>query len=287
MDNLNRPQEHVVVVDFGAQHSQLIARRIRECRVYCEILPYDTPAEELAARKPKGIVLSGEPSSVYEEGAPHPDPKIFELGIPVLEICYGMQLMGYNLGGAIVSASLPDYFYIEASDRSTGIRVDSLGYALSAGMEADIAGRVRTNSDGERYVDAATALQDGMGNIEPMLMISRGLGGGDWAYNGSAGAGQKGVFGGAGLNNIGLLVNVVGRVMFADTGNGYFYLDDGSALDDGSGHLGVKTLGTVPVGEGQDPVGKYVKVIGISSCYMPGSDLLRMIRSTEVSIVPE
>ena len=109
MDDLSRPQEHVVVIDFGAQYSQLIARRIRECRVYCEILPYDTPAEELAARKPKGIVLSGGPSSVYEEGAPHPDPKIFELGIPVLGICYGMQLMGHTLGGNVGPGDKREY----------------------------------------------------------------------------------------------------------------------------------------------------------------------------------
>ncbi|HET6452879.1 MAG TPA: glutamine-hydrolyzing GMP synthase [Armatimonadota bacterium] len=109
MDNLNRLQEHVVVIDFGAQYSQLIARRIRECNVYCEILPYDTPAEELAARKPKGIVLSGGPSSVYEEDAPHPDPRIFELGIPVLGICYGMQLMGYNLGGNVGPGDKREY----------------------------------------------------------------------------------------------------------------------------------------------------------------------------------
>lgn len=101
MDNLNYLQEHVVVIDFGAQYSQLIARRVRECKVYCEILPFTTTAEQLATRKPAGIILSGGPSSVYEEGAPHLDPKVFDLGIPMLGICYGMQLMGYTLKGKV------------------------------------------------------------------------------------------------------------------------------------------------------------------------------------------
>lgn len=109
MNEPSKPQEQVIVIDFGAQYSQLIARRIRECNVYCEILPFDTPAEELAARKPAGIVLSGGPSSVYEDGAPHPDPKVFELGIPVLGICYGMQLMGYSLGGKVAPGEKREY----------------------------------------------------------------------------------------------------------------------------------------------------------------------------------
>ena len=94
-------REHVVVVDFGAQYSQLIARRIRERHVYCEILPHDVAAQELAARQPAGIVLSGGPASVYEPGAPRIDSSIFELGIPVLGICYGMQLMAHALGGRV------------------------------------------------------------------------------------------------------------------------------------------------------------------------------------------
>jgi len=101
MNNLSFLQEHVVVIDFGAQYSQLIARRVREHNVYCEILPFTTTAEELSARKPAGIILSGGPSSVYEEGAPHLDVRVFELGIPMLGICYGMQLMGYTLGGKV------------------------------------------------------------------------------------------------------------------------------------------------------------------------------------------
>lgn len=109
MTNSNMSQEQVVVIDFGAQYSQLIARRIRECRVYCEILPHSITAEALAARRPVGIVLSGGPSSVYEGGAPMLDPEIFKLGIPVLGICYGMQLMAHTLGGSVEPGDKREY----------------------------------------------------------------------------------------------------------------------------------------------------------------------------------
>src|SRR6185436_2608095 len=98
------PQQNVLVLDFGAQYSQLIARRIRECRVYCEILPHDTPVEEIAARRPAGIVLSGGPPSVYDPGAPTVSPALYDLNVPVLGICYGMQLMARQLGGRVVPA---------------------------------------------------------------------------------------------------------------------------------------------------------------------------------------
>jgi GMP synthase (glutamine-hydrolysing) len=106
---VTRPDEFVIVLDFGAQYSQLIARRIRECKVYCELLPFDTPVEKLAALRPKGIVFSGGPSSVYEEGAPGCDPALFELGIPILGICYGMQLMAHCLGGTVVGGDKREY----------------------------------------------------------------------------------------------------------------------------------------------------------------------------------
>ena len=102
-------EELVIVLDFGGQYTQLIARRVRECHVYCEILPYDTPAPELAAKKPRGIIFSGGPSSVYEDGAPSVDKTIYELGIPILGICYGTQLMAYQLGGKVTPGERKEF----------------------------------------------------------------------------------------------------------------------------------------------------------------------------------
>ncbi|SFQ97196.1 glutamine-hydrolyzing GMP synthase [Desulfoscipio geothermicus] len=102
-------QELVIVLDFGGQYSQLIARRIRECSVFCEMLPYNTPLSEIQAKKPKGIIFSGGPSSVCQEGAPVVDPAIYDLNIPVLGICYGMQLMASQLGGKVNKAVRREY----------------------------------------------------------------------------------------------------------------------------------------------------------------------------------
>lgn len=104
-----KKHELVLILDFGGQYSQLIARRIRECGVYCEIHPYKISLEKIAQLQPKAIVFSGGPSSVYGEKAPHCDKGIFELGIPVLGICYGMQLTTYLLGGAVERAENREY----------------------------------------------------------------------------------------------------------------------------------------------------------------------------------
>ncbi|MEW6541142.1 MAG: glutamine-hydrolyzing GMP synthase [Bacillota bacterium] len=101
--------EFVLVLDFGGQYTQLIARRIRECRVYCEILPYHTPVEDIVARRPKGIVFSGGPSSVHQEGAPQCAVSLYHAGIPILGICYGMQLMARQLGGTVSPAQQREY----------------------------------------------------------------------------------------------------------------------------------------------------------------------------------
>ncbi|MDW8107243.1 MAG: glutamine-hydrolyzing GMP synthase [Armatimonadota bacterium] len=101
--------ELVLILDFGGQYTQLIARRVRECQVFCEIVPYDTPLPALQARQPKGIILSGGPASVYEPNAPRVDPALFTLGIPVLGICYGHQLMAHLLGGVVSSAPQREY----------------------------------------------------------------------------------------------------------------------------------------------------------------------------------
>ena len=103
------PQRPVIVLDFGAQYAQLIARRIRESRVYSIILPFDTPLAEILAHQPQGIVLSGGPASVYEPGAPRVDPALFAANIPTLGICYGMQLMAHVLGGQTAAAEQREY----------------------------------------------------------------------------------------------------------------------------------------------------------------------------------
>jgi len=101
--------ERVLVLDFGAQYVQLIARRVREQHVYCEIVRHDVTAARVRELAPKGLILSGGPASVYADGAPHCDPKIFELGIPVLGICYGMQLMCQALGGKVQSHEVREF----------------------------------------------------------------------------------------------------------------------------------------------------------------------------------
>ena len=93
--------EQIVILDFGAQYTQVIARRVRECSVYSTILPFDTPAARVAALEPSGIIFSGGPASVYAEKAPLPDPGLFNLGVPVLGLCYGEQLMAHLLGGKV------------------------------------------------------------------------------------------------------------------------------------------------------------------------------------------
>ncbi|MDD6225177.1 MAG: GMP synthase (glutamine-hydrolyzing), partial [bacterium] len=90
-------KELVIVLDFGGQYNQLIARRVRECNVYCEILPYTTSIEKIRELSPSGLIFTGGPNSVYDEKSPHIDKEIFSLGIPILGICYGCQLMAYTL----------------------------------------------------------------------------------------------------------------------------------------------------------------------------------------------
>jgi GMP synthase (glutamine-hydrolysing) len=99
----------ILILDFGSQYTQVIARRIRECQVYSEIIRFDTPAAKVAALKPKGLILSGGPASVYDKGAPQIDPAIFSLGVPVLGICYGLMLMAHHLGGRVVFTGRREY----------------------------------------------------------------------------------------------------------------------------------------------------------------------------------
>lgn len=102
-------ENSIVILDFGSQYNQLIARRVREMGVYAEVVPYFEPLEKILARKPKGIILSGGPSSVYAEGAPTIDKELFYKGIPVLGICYGMQLTTHLMGGEVARADKQEF----------------------------------------------------------------------------------------------------------------------------------------------------------------------------------
>ena len=113
-------RETIVVLDFGSQYSMLIARRVRECHVYCEIVAYDTPWEKIASLNPRGFILSGGPASVYDSGAPLPSPYIYESRLPVMGICYGMFAIAYHLGGQVTQGTKREYghtiLHISAED---------------------------------------------------------------------------------------------------------------------------------------------------------------------------
>jgi len=116
----------VLILDFGSQFTQLIARRVRECGVYSEVLSPDTPAADVLARQPIGIILSGGPQSVYEEGAVSVDPEIFHGGVPVLGICYGMHLMAHTLGGTVTPADRREYGRAEIDFEASSCLFDGL-----------------------------------------------------------------------------------------------------------------------------------------------------------------
>jgi GMP synthase (glutamine-hydrolysing) len=127
-------QDLIIVLDFGAQYNQLIARRVRECKVYSEIHPHSISPEKLKKLRPKGIILSGGPASVYEKNAPKPDPGIFDLGIPILGICYGMQLMGVMLRGRVGSSERKEFGRTELRVDKPGILFDGLNPQLICWM---------------------------------------------------------------------------------------------------------------------------------------------------------
>lgn len=116
----------VLVLDFGSQYTQLIARRLRECKVYSEILPYTTSAQAIRDRRPVGVILSGGPESVYDERAPQIDVEVFNLGIPILGICYGMQLIAHHLGGKVESADAREYGRAEIEITTPGLMFTDL-----------------------------------------------------------------------------------------------------------------------------------------------------------------
>lgn len=120
----------VIILDFGGQYNQLIARRVRECNVYCEVLPYNTSIEKIRDINPKGIIFTGGPESVRENGARFCDNEVFELGIPILGICYGMQMMAHMLGGQVISAPKREYGQTQISINNKS--------ALFSGIEENI-----------------------------------------------------------------------------------------------------------------------------------------------------
>jgi GMP synthase (glutamine-hydrolysing) len=126
--------ETVLILDFGGQYTQLIARRVRELGVYCEIIPFNTPLDAIRKKEPRGIILSGGPASVYEEGAPHCDRAILETGMPVLGICYGLQLFAYFLGGEVIASSRREYGSAVIEKTSESVLLASLGPTLKVWM---------------------------------------------------------------------------------------------------------------------------------------------------------
>ncbi|HVB26703.1 MAG TPA: glutamine-hydrolyzing GMP synthase, partial [Mycobacteriales bacterium] len=120
----------VLVVDFGAQYAQLIARRVREAHVYSEIVPHDEPVEQLLARRPRAVILSGGPASVYAPNAPVFDPAWFATGVPTLGICYGFQLMAQALGGTVAHTGAAEFGATQLSTAGNGL--------LFAGLPSDV-----------------------------------------------------------------------------------------------------------------------------------------------------
>ncbi|MCI9383127.1 MAG: glutamine-hydrolyzing GMP synthase, partial [Lachnospiraceae bacterium] len=114
-------REMVMVLDFGGQYNQLIARRVRECGVYCEVHPYTVSLQKIKKMNPKGIIFTGGPNSVYEEASPHYQKEIFEIGVPILGICYGSQMMAHTLGGTVKTAPVSEYGHTEVQVDKTSV----------------------------------------------------------------------------------------------------------------------------------------------------------------------
>ncbi|MDV3276977.1 MAG: glutamine-hydrolyzing GMP synthase [Nitrososphaerales archaeon] len=157
----------IAVLDFGGQYSHLICRRVRALGVYATLLPFDTGAEELATKKVAGVILSGGPSSVYDEGAPHPDPRLFDGGIPVLGICYGYQLMIQAHGGEVQRAERREYGrasvrVVEKGEIFAGLKKEEVSCWMSHGDSATrLPGTLRALASSEGSPYAAVSSADG------------------------------------------------------------------------------------------------------------------------------
>ena len=142
--------ETILILDFGGQYNQLIARRVRECNVYSEVVPFNISLEKIKEKNPKGIIFTGGPASVYGEDSPKCDPEIFNLGIPVLGICYGMQLMTHILGGNVARAGKREY-------GTTDVTIDNTS-SLFQGFDS-------TNGFLMSHTDFVESLPEGFKNI--------------------------------------------------------------------------------------------------------------------------
>lgn len=126
--------QRVLIMDFGGQYNQLIARRVRECSVYCEVVPYTIPLQEIREKAPIGIIFTGGPNSVLDKGAPKVDPALFSMGIPVLGLCYGCQLMAHLLGGEVGAAQTPEFGKTQTSFDTSSALFESLPASSSTWM---------------------------------------------------------------------------------------------------------------------------------------------------------
>ncbi len=212
---------------------------------------------------------------------------------------------GANLASTVIDCIVTyvvstGQFYVESDDRSSGMLVSKTAHGMSLGQRMTATGTARTSATGEKYILATVVTPSGGGTIEPIALSNKAIGGGDWFYDSGSGAGQKGIAeyrrvtaGGSlqllecpGMNNVGLLITTFGKVTYS--AGTYFYIDDGSGCRDNSAYVGIKVLGAVPVQQGENPVGKYVKVTGIASCFkgaVPDTSLYRQVRAREVTII--
>lgn len=163
---------------------------------------------------------------------------------------------------AVVTAVFGDAFYVEAEKRGCGIRAEKAGHGLTLGTRLNLSGTIRTNANGERCIEVVAITALGTGPVQPLQMTNCAIGGSNWLYDAGTKAGQQGIFGGSGLNNIGLLIKTSGRV--TAHGRDWFYVDDGACIADGTGTLGIYCQ--APAGVAIPTVGAMVSVVGISSC---------------------